>query len=255
MASARPLPALLLALLPLLLVAALVSTPRVAADEAVIARVTEAYIELHTGPGRGYPIFYVAERGESVTVLKQRTDWVKVRTRKGKEGWVRAEAMAKTVDLDGKPMAFFHPDIDDYRNRRWEGGALAGLFEKTDAIGVYGAYHFTRNLSLEAEYSEYFGAFSNGRYGSISVVNQPFPNWRLSPFFTLGAGMIEIQPKATLVQARDRTDDMLIVGAGLRWYWTRNFLVRFQYKNYVVLTSRDDDEVIDEWKIGFSTFF
>ncbi len=254
MASARSLPALLL---PILLLAALIPLSHIAvADEVIVtAHVTEPYIELRTGPGRGYPIFYVAERGESVTVLKQRTDWVKVSTRKGKEGWVSAESMARTVDANGEPMAFFNPDIDDYRNRRWEGGALAGLFEKTDAIGIYGAWHFTRNLSLEAEYSEYFGAFSNGRYGTVSIVNQPFPHWRLSPFFTVGAGMIEIQPKANLVQARDRTDDMLNAGIGLRYYWTRNFLVRFQYKHYVVLTSRDDDEVIEEWKIGFSTFF
>lgn len=251
MAFARTLHALLLSLL-----FAVAINPPVAADEAlVIAKVVEPFIELHTGPGRGYPIFYVAERGESVTVLKQRTDWIKVRTRKGKEGWVHARSMAKTIDADGNQLALFFPDFSDYRNRRWEGGAVAGLFQKTDAIGVYGAYHFTRNISAELEFSEYFGTYSNGQYATVSIVNQPFPNWRVSPFFTIGAGIIEIKPKATLVQAEDRTDDMLNVGVGLRYYWTRNFLVRFQYRSYVVLTSRDDDEVIDEWKIGFSTFF
>ncbi len=238
------------------LLCAVAITPKVAADEPLtIARVVEPFIELHTGPGRGYPVFYIAERGEAVTLLKQRTDWIKVRTRKGQEGWVHVEAMAKTVDANGNTLAVLYPDFSDYRNRRWEGGGLAGLFDNTDTIGVYGAYHFTANLSVELEYSEYFGSFSNGQYASLSVVNQPFPGWRVSPFFTLGAGQIKIEPKSVLVQTEDRNDDMLNVGLGLRYYWTRNFLVRFQYKNYVVLTSRDDDEVIDEWKIGFSTFF
>lgn len=251
MAFARTLYALLL---PLLFAVAI--NPSIAADEPPpIARVVEPFIELHTGAGRGYPVFYIAERGESVTLLKQRTDWIKVRTHKGKEGWVHVEEMAKTIDENGNTLAVLNPDLSDYRNRRWEGGALAGLFDNTDSIGIYGAYHFTRNLSVEVEYSEYFGTFSNGRYATVSLVNQPFPNWRLSPFFTLGAGQIEIEPKSVLVQTEDRNDDMLNVGVGLRYYWTRNFLVRFQYKNYVVLTSRDDDEVIDEWKIGFSTFF
>ena len=31
--------------------------------------VTRPYLEMHTGPGRGYPVFYVIGRGESVKVL------------------------------------------------------------------------------------------------------------------------------------------------------------------------------------------
>ena len=34
--------------------------------EPVRVEVSAPYIELHTGPGRGYPIFYVAERGEDI---------------------------------------------------------------------------------------------------------------------------------------------------------------------------------------------
>ena len=34
--------------------------------EVVIA---DPYIELHTGPGRGYPIFHVADRGDKESVV------------------------------------------------------------------------------------------------------------------------------------------------------------------------------------------
>ena len=51
-------------------------------------QVSAPYIELHTGPGSGYPVDYVVERGEWVSILKRRTDWFKTRTRSGKEGWV-----------------------------------------------------------------------------------------------------------------------------------------------------------------------
>ena len=59
--------------------------------------VAEPYIELHTGPGRGYPVFHVVDRGETITVLKRRTDWFRVRTAKGKEGWVKRAAMELTL--------------------------------------------------------------------------------------------------------------------------------------------------------------
>ena len=42
--------------------------------------VSEPYLELSTGPGRGYPVFHVVEREQSVDVLHRRTDWFKVRT-------------------------------------------------------------------------------------------------------------------------------------------------------------------------------
>ena len=41
--------------------------------------VTRPYLEMHTGPGRGFPVFYVVGRGEIVTVLYSRTDWYRVR--------------------------------------------------------------------------------------------------------------------------------------------------------------------------------
>jgi len=50
--------------------------------------VADPYLELHTGPGRGYPIFDIAERGERVEILKRHTDWFKVRTARGREGRV-----------------------------------------------------------------------------------------------------------------------------------------------------------------------
>jgi uncharacterized protein YgiM (DUF1202 family) len=48
---------------------ALAPTPARAAHELLQLFVTEPYLELHTGPGRGYPVQQVVERGESVRVL------------------------------------------------------------------------------------------------------------------------------------------------------------------------------------------
>jgi hypothetical protein len=82
-----------------------------------------------------------------------------------------------------------------------------------------------------------------------------FPEWRVSPYFTLGAGMIRTEPKGTIVATTDRTDGAAHVGVGLRTYLTRRFVFRAEYKTYVVFTSRDDNEEPTEWKAGFSFFF
>ena len=56
--------------------------------------VTAPYLELRPGPGRGYPGLHVVARDESVDVLKRRTDWFKVRTERGVEGWAAQQRHA-----------------------------------------------------------------------------------------------------------------------------------------------------------------
>ena len=41
--------------------------------------VQDPYIDLHTGPGRGFPVTQVVDRGATIELLRQRTDWIKVR--------------------------------------------------------------------------------------------------------------------------------------------------------------------------------
>ena len=82
------------------------------------------------------------------------------------------------------------------------------------------------------------------------------PEWRLSPYFTLGTGVIYTEPKSTLVQSVDRDDQIGYVGGGLQFYLTRRFMLRTEYRNNIVFTSRDDNEEVDEWKyLGFAFFF
>lgn len=232
------------------------STPALAEATAYVnAYVAEAYAELRTGPGRGYPIFYIAERGEKIELLKQRTDWIKVRTYNGKEGWVRIDKIANTVDETGQALPLRHPEFSEFSSRKWETGFMLGDFGGTDVITAYTGYNFTKNLSVEIAASENFGNFSSGQSAAISVLHQPFPQWRYSPFFKMGGGVRKTNPRSSLVQTEDRTDDFLVTGAGVRIYLSNRFMLRLQYQKHTVLTSRDDDIEVEEWKIGLSAFF
>lgn len=241
------------AVITLLLVA--VTAPAFAAKRHYEVVITDPYIELHTGPGGGYPVFHVVERDARVEVLKRRTDWFKIRTARGVEGWADARAMSRTVTPDGRPAGIENPDRDDYSERRFEAGVMLGDFDGANSISVYGAWLFTPNLAAELSGSQLTGQFSNGWMVNASLVHQPFPEWRLSPFFSLGAGVVTIDPKATLVATEDRTDQLAHAGFGVRAHVSRRFLLRAEYRSYVVFTSRDDNEEVNEWKAGFSVFF
>ena len=217
--------------------------------------VADPFIELHTGPGRGYPIFYVIDRGENIELLKRKTDWFKVRAPNGTEGWVSRQQMELTLTPSGEKTDFGGSTLSDFANSRWQLGAMYGDFGGANVISGYGAFSLTPNLSVELWGSQVLGRFSNSYLLNLNVAHVFFPEWRASPYFTLGTGVIHTKPKATLVATEDRTDQVGHVGLGVRTYLTRRFVARLEYKSYVVFTSRDDNEEIEEWKAGFSFFF
>ena len=219
----------------------LVAGVAVAQEDVLQVVIAEPFIELRTGPAENYPIFFVVDRGERIDVLQRRTTWFKVRAERGQEGWVSAEQLQQTLRLSGAAVEVPSFTLADYADRSWEFGALYGDFGGANAISVFGAFSFTENLSVEVSYSDILGRFSNSQMASVSLVHLLFPEWRVSPYFTLGAGMIRIEPKGTIVAVDDRVDNTAHVGIGVRTYLTRRFVFRAEYKTYVVFMSRDDN--------------
>ena len=248
-------------LLALLLLQALLLSAQVHAGSKDEARakdrtvvVADPYVELHSGPGRGFPVFYVADRGQKIVIEKRRTDWFYVRTERGVEGWVPRAQMLATLETTGEPLDLDEPSRNNYMSRRWQGGILAGDFDGASEISIFAGYAFSENLSIELTATHILGDVSNGYLGSIGLLHVFVPEWRVSPYFTLGTGVIYIDPKSRLVQVEDHTDQIAYVGGGLQGYLTRRFMVRFEYRNNVIFTSRNDNEEVNEWKAGFAFF-
>ena len=223
--------------------------------QATRVEIVEPYIELRSGAGRGYPILRVEDRGNHIEVLKQKTDWFKVRTSSGREGWVSRNQLQRTLTESGAQMDIDEVTLNEFSFHRWEMGAMGGKFEDADVVTVYAGFALTPNFSVEASASKLFADFSDADMADVSLSIHPFPGWRFSPFFSLGTGVIRVDAKTTLVEEPDRTDQLGHVGAGFRIYLTRRFVFRAQYKNYVIFQSTDDNQEVDEWKAGFSVFF
>jgi hypothetical protein len=225
------------------------------AEELLQVFVTEPYLELRTGPGRGYPVFHVVPREESVDVLKRRTDWFRVRTERGVEGWTAQRDMLKTALADGAAFTFDVGNRAGFTSHRWEMGLFAGDYGGATLISTYGSFSLNPQLAVELALSQFLGNASNGTTVDLGLSHVFLADWSVSPFVTLGTGYVDIDPKATLVAPLDRSDQTAYAGAGVRAYLTRRFFVRAEYKAHVVFTSRDDNEEVDEWKLGFAFFF
>jgi hypothetical protein len=217
--------------------------------------VADPYLELRTGPGRGFPVFHVVERGESVVVETRRTDWFQVVDADGRKGWVHKGQMAETLLPVGVKLAIDDPGREDFGTHRREAGLLVGDYGGANVVTVYGAYAFNEHLAAELALAHILGNFSDGQYATIGVTHVPMPEWRIQPFLSIGTGVLRIRPEGTLVGSEDRTDQVAYAGVGVRAYLARRFIVRGEIKEYVVFTDRDENEEDVEWKIGFAFFF
>jgi hypothetical protein len=244
-----------LALASLLFLAALLTPEVGTAREYLQLFVTQPYLELHTGPGRGYPAFHVVPRDGSVDVLFRRTDWFKVRTEQGVEGWASQADMQKTVLADGSPFKFDLGDRAGFTSHRYEMGVFAGQYGGATLVSGYASVSFNSQLAFEGSAGQFLGKFSNGEFLDFGFAHVIAPEARASPFLTIGLGIVHTEPKATLVQPADRTEQTAYVGGGVRFYLTRRFFLRAEYRANYIFTKRNENEVADQWQLGFAFFF
>lgn len=229
--------------------------PVLDARKFVQVEVADPYLELRTGPGRGYPITHVVPRGDRVDILKSRTDWYKVRDDRGREGWADRAQMLQTLLATGDAPNLEDPRRRDYDQDPWEAGAQSGNFGGGNVNHAYLAYSLNDQLAIEAGVSQVLGRASNSVLGTLGLTHSFRPDWRISPFVQLGTGVVRISPKATIVSPVERTEQVAYVGAGVKYYVSRRFIFRGDYRSYVIFTSRERNEERQEWKVGFGFFF
>ncbi len=215
--------------------------------------VSEPYLEMHSGPGRGFPVVYVVGRDETVTVLYSRTDWFKVRAPRGQEGWARRSELALTKLPDGEPAPI--PAYPDFATHRWELGAGYGVFNHQNLINGYVDYGITDSLDAEFDLQQALGTIDNRYIASLGLRHTFIPEWKwLSPTAGIGTAYQYIENKVPPQPLQTR-NQMAYVSAGLRGFITRRFMWRADWRKYVVFTNQNQNEVPEEWKLDLAVFF
>jgi hypothetical protein len=226
-----------------------------AADAAELLIVTDPYLEMRTGPGRGYPIFYVAARDERIAIELRHTDWYKVRTASGKEGWVNRSQLVNTLTDAGARKTFRDIALDDYLQRRLELGAAWGRFKSEPMLKIWTAYRLSDTLTAEATVGQVQGIFSGTDFWHVGLNAEPWTDRRLSPFFGIGFGKFKNIPNASLVGAVT-TDAKLAYGSlGLRYHLTDRFVARLDWTIYTAYVADTRSAEYRATTLGLSFFF
>ena len=231
-----------------------ITAPRVpAAAEHVEIFVTAPYLDVRSGPGRGYPVFYAFERGDSVHVLRQRTDWILVRGQ-GVEGWAATEDLAGSRDKDGAAVVFAAPGLTDYRQRRFVLALVGGGVDGETAFGLRADWRIVPMLTAELGFTHIPGTFSSTRQFDLNAVFSPFSRARIEPVLTAGVGYFENVARPTLVDGETSDDRSTSFGVGVRAYLSRNLMLRGDIRRHTIHFD-DDRRRFNEYTVGLGIFF
>ncbi|MBX2858577.1 MAG: SH3 domain-containing protein [Cellvibrionaceae bacterium] len=239
----------------------LVSSMSLAKDKAILRlQVIDPYADVHSGPGRGYPVLHAIEEGEYIDVLTRRPGWYEVRTQNGRVGWVTAAKISRTIQVSGEPADLPDVSFGDYLKNTWRVGYSAGVFSSgeldgSDLWSAFVGYRATSWLGVEAEYGKAYREDVRGDYYGVNVLVEPISKWRLSPYLLLGLGNIKIDSQPGFVPLPlNSSSDYQNYAIGTNFYLGRNFLIKLEYRSYIVSTDTDDAG-LGSWRLGFNTFF
>jgi hypothetical protein len=218
-------------------------------------QVTDPFIELRTGPGRGYPVFFVAARNEWIAIELRHTDWFKVRTAGGKLGWVSRAQLESTLAEAGDKKTFRDLAVDDYLRRRVDLGAAWGILNSEPMLKVWTGYRLSDTLSAEATVGQMQGKYSGANFWQVNVISEPWSDRRFSPFFGIGVGRFGNFPNPSLVDAAATDANLANATLGARYYLSERFVVRLDYTLYTVFVSDRNTSEYSAFTAGLSFFF
>jgi hypothetical protein len=225
------------------------------ADAEQRVQVTDPYIELHTGPGRGFPVFFVAPREQWLVIELRHTDWFKVRADGGQTGWVHRKQMESTLTAAGEMTTFRDMLLDDYLSRKLQMGAAWGQFKSEPMLKLWSSYRLSETLSMEGTLGQVQGVFSGTDFWHLNVLSEPWSDQRISPFFSIGLGKFKNIPNPSLVGATATDAQLANASIGVRYYLTDRFVLRSDYTFYTAFVSDTRSIEYRAVTAGISFFF
>lgn len=218
-------------------------------------QVNDAFLEMHTGPGRGYPVFFVVERHQWITVELRRTDWYRVRAEGGQVGWVPRQQLQATLTEDGTSKTLRELVLDDYLARRLEFGAAWGRFNSEPMLKLWTQYRLADTVGAELSLGQVQGVFSGTDFWAMSLTSEPWSDRRVSPFFSVGLGKFKNIPNRSLVSAAPTDAKLAHATLGLRWYLAERFVARVDGALYTAFVADNRSIEYRAYTAGIAFFF
>ncbi len=228
------------------------TTPNDTGDLAM--QVKSAFVNLHTGPGAGYPVVQVALKGEWLALKFRRGNWVRVRY-KQQDLWLSHTDLAMLANAQGEGFVLTEDAVAAFLQRDWSLGLAYGDFNGASLTELSLGYAFNGHVHAELSAGQAHGPQADQQLLELSLYLTPWQQWIVLPYAGIGAGVMNTDPRTVLVQTPDRRDGLFSAEVGVVYPLSQRFIARLGYRHSVISTDRNENEESSAWKLGISVFF
>ncbi len=217
------------------------------------AEVTSAFLNIRSGPGRNYPIIYVAEREEYVDFTAIRTEWYQFRTADGHFGWAYMDDLPDTLEFEYENQGF----ADEAKAIVSKGSPLdmgfsAGIMADDPSINIFIKVRNSHFVSTEFELGTSRSTEIQNDFMSLNILAHPFSEFTYRPHFLVGIGRMASDYQFDANPPQSETNFYTKAGLGLIKDMGPRMRLRADFAQYAVETNEPKINHFTQLSVGTS---
>ena len=253
------------ALLLGLALAVVAPAPAARADEEALVRVVAEEAGVHTGPGFGYRVIYVAKRDEVLPAIGRATNdkWFRVQLPDGTYGWILGDEVfpldVDTAAAHRGPSVWHRMGEAMFSPSPLTEGGLGFTFS-AGVLGGDGMFMFrpgvllAPQLTVEAFVGESVGDQADVIFAGGGFNSNLFPSSPVTPFAAVAAGGAFGRRKADQFTIKTGNYTMVNVGGGLIVALKKRLTLRGDVRRYVIFDA-NHTQGIEEYSGALCVYF
>lgn len=215
-------------------------------------KVTDAYLELYTGPGSEYRIEHVLLQGETIILKTQYADWFYFEADGAKSGWAPLSAL-----LDNQVINY-HMTFDEFLihfegEQKFDVSFRTGLIEDDFLFAVEFGHNLSATTRVAASLRQVPGKISEVFIWSFDLDYRFMPDSTTVPFVTLGYGNVSNTPSAQSLGGEIVAYDAWKLGFGVVFAKSKRMSFVAGYYQYSDVAG--DENELSEISLGLNYLY
>lgn len=216
-------------------------------------RITESFLELHTGPSTEYRIEHVLLMGEKIRLTKQHADWFYFKQSENVFGWAPLKVLLDNR-IDSLDMSFDEFLINYEGELEFDIAFKTGFIEGDFVLGFEVGHKLSESIRIAVSVRQVPGKISESLFTTIDIEYLFSKTKSVRPFITVGIGELSNKPSAQVIGGETISSSINKIGVGM--YFAESKRIKFSTGLFVYAPdSAEFNSDLQELSIGLKYDF
>lgn len=192
--------------------------------QPVELRITDSYLELHTGPGSEYRIEHILLTGEKILLKKQHADWFYFSQNEKVYGWAQLKQLLDNR-VDSVDMTFDEFLINYEGELEFDLVFKTGVMDGDFILGFELGHQLDEDVRMALSIRQVPGKISKSMFTTIDLEYFFNKLWGIRPYIALGYGELTNTPSEQVIGGQKVSSAVSKLGLGL--YFAESKRIKF----------------------------